>query len=231
MSIEPAIRLSPRLEALVACVPPDTERLIDVGCDHGWASLSLLKQGTVRSLCLIDIKAGPLAFAEKNRRELGLEASRVTCRLADGLNGVTLGDRDVVLISGLGGETIAAILEQTAPTELRGRFILQPQSKFYELRHALDRLSLRIDDEQIVAERKRLYLIITCVPRRDGEAPLTEVEKYFGPILLQRHGLGDLKGASPAEGWLLRQLDALRREARGSTRRKSLWNALKESVM
>ena len=172
------IKLPPRLSCIAAMVPSGTA-LADIGTDHGLLPIRLLQEGRIRSAVASDIRSGPLARAKANAAESGVGIIRFV--LCDGLSGILPEEAETVVIAGMGGETIASILE-AAPWVRTRCLLLQPMSKPELLRRALGRVSMRITAEQLVKDNGKLYTVLKAVP---GEPlTLTEAEEYVGAAAL-----------------------------------------------
>lgn len=218
------IRLSPRLAA-VATLVPQGARVADVGTDHGQLAVYLLEQGSAASVVATDIRPGPLSAAKRNIEAAGL-ADRIELRLCDGLAGVRPEEADVIVIAGMGGETIAGILSR-APWALEGNrlLLLSPQSKQELLRAWLWERGCAIRAEQLVRDAGRIYPILcaggkACRRPDDAELymgfwpPETRDALFYEALhknieKLQREADG-LRGAQdPAAAERLRKTDAL----------------------
>ena len=178
------VRLSSRLKAAAELIPLGA-RFADVGTDHGLVPAYLAQSGRASFIAASDIRPGPLASAEKTAREYGVE-NRIDFRLTDGLCGMEELSLDAVLIAGMGGETIAAIL-RNAPWTGNGNvtLILQPQSKLPEMSEALSELHKPVTDARLVRDAGRLYIIMKASGR--GEYAPSEAEKYAPRQLLLNH--------------------------------------------
>ena len=77
------MELSKRLEAVADMVTPGM-RLVDVGTDHGYIPIDLVRRGVIPSAIAMDINEGPLQRAKEHIREHGLE-DKIQTRLSDGL--------------------------------------------------------------------------------------------------------------------------------------------------
>ena len=115
------LTLTPRLQAIADRVPQGA-RLADIGTDHGHLPLRLLTQNRLTCAIASDLREGPLDHARDNARFHGL-TDRVSFRLASGLEGIAPDECDTISIAGMGGETIAAILE-AAPWTADGKHTL-----------------------------------------------------------------------------------------------------------
>ena len=77
------IPLSSRLEACCQYVRPG-DRVADIGCDHGYLGIYLLKNGIASSMIEADINRGPLDAARRNAAKFGVK-DKMTFHLSDGL--------------------------------------------------------------------------------------------------------------------------------------------------
>jgi len=177
-----------RLTLITACIPP-CRRLIDIGSDHATVPLSLLRNGTCEGVLITDINEGPIEVAR-----LRVEAAGFTyaCRFlqTDGLDDVDPVEGDVLLISGLGGENIARIIERGIDKlSLFKRLILQPQTKENKLRETINRLPLSLLDEIVAVEDRRLYVVMICdFSKNAADDPISEIQIEFGPKIMERIG-------------------------------------------
>ena len=126
--------LTPRLACIAALVPQGAQ-LADVGTDHGKLPITLLIEGRIAHAIGSDLREGPLDHAARNAEEHGVI---LPLRLAAGLDGISPEECDTVTIAGMGGQTIAEIL-QNAPWTADGDhlLLLQPMTMIYELRQWL----------------------------------------------------------------------------------------------
>lgn len=170
------LTLTPRLKALAARVRPGAA-LADVGTDHGYLPVRLLLDGTIPFAVASDLRAGPLARARETARRYGME-ERISFRLCDGLSGIRAPEAGSIAIAGMGGDTIAAILE-AAPWVREGKqLLLQPMTHGEALRGWLWENGFQIERELLAKEGKRLYCVIEA---RGGEMPpLTPAELWVG---------------------------------------------------
>ena len=109
------MELSPRLQAIARQVPQGA-RLADVGTDHGYLPVWLLLNGRIGYAIAADLRKGPLDRAKGTARRFG-QTDGISFRLCDGLTGIHEEEVDTVAIAGMGGETIAAILEAASWTK------------------------------------------------------------------------------------------------------------------
>ena len=169
--------LSPRLR-MVGDLVPAGARLADVGTDHAYLPAALLLEGKIPWAVAADLRRGPLDRARATVRTYGL-SGQVAFRLCDGLTGIRPDEVDAVAIAGMGGETIAAILNAAPWTRERAvPLILQPMSSMPDLREWLQNNGFCIEEERLAREGEALY---TAMLVRAGEmAPLTPAELWAG---------------------------------------------------
>ena len=173
------LALQPRLHLLARLVPEGC-RLTDVGTDHGYLPVALLQQGRIAAAIASDIGAEPLEHARCTAMQYGVDG--MDFRLCAGLSGVAPEETDVIVIAGMGGETIISIL-QDAPWTADGqhRLLLQPMTKAAALRHWLADNSYTFTGEHLVEDKGRIYPIL-CV-KGGVFRPLTEAEALCGVLL------------------------------------------------
>lgn len=153
-------------------------RVIDVGTDHAYLPIYLIKEDiSVRALAC-DINQGPIESAKENILRAGLE-ERISTLKTDGLHGTSEFCPDDILICGMGGELILRILSE-APwikTERIG-LVLQPMSRAHLLRAWLLENGFSITGETLVLEEK-YYQVLAARYTGKGER-YTEEELYLG---------------------------------------------------
>ena len=172
--------LQPRLQAIARLVPQGS-RLADVGTDHGYIPVWLLLEGRISSAIASDIGAEPLAHARRTAEQCAV-TSGIDFRLCDGLSAVAPEEVDTIVIAGMGGDTIAAILE-LAPWTKRGKtLLLQPMTKAEVLRRWLPEHGYRVTAEQLAADKGVLYPILTA---EGGKMQPISQAQAEGGILLQ----------------------------------------------
>ncbi|WP_246226491.1 tRNA (adenine(22)-N(1))-methyltransferase [Pseudomonas atagonensis] len=175
--------LSMRLERVAALVPAGA-RLADIGSDHGYLPVALLRRGTISAAVAGEVAMTPFHSAERTVRENGFEA-QISVRLANGLAAIKPDDGiSAISICGMGGETIRDILD-SGKAHLNGheRLILQPNGGEQPLRLWLMENGYRIVCEELLRENRFDYEII--VAERDGPVLYSAEELYFGPLQMQ----------------------------------------------
>lgn len=181
-----ANKLSQRLK-VVADFVPQNSRVADIGSDHAYLPVYLMKQKQIEFGIASEVAKGPLDNAIQEIKAEGL-SDRIDTRLADGLLSVQPEDKiDCVTIAGMGGTLIKNILEN-GNSHLSGNelLILQPNVGEDRLRTWLMNNQYEISDETILREDGHTYEIIVA-KKTDEPVKYTEQEIKFGPFLLKQH--------------------------------------------
>ena len=173
------LALQPRLQLLADMVPAGS-RLADVGTDHGYLPVYLLQQGRISRAIASDIVDGPLQHARQTAAEY--EVDGIDFRLCPGLDAIAPHEADTVVIAGMGGETIQAILT-AAPWTADGShlLLLQPMTKVEYLRKWLVDNGYAFTEERLVWDKDHLYPVFAV--RGGTQPPLTAVQQYGGVLL------------------------------------------------
>lgn len=171
------IQLSPRLCSVAEMVPLGA-RLADVGTDHAYLPVWLLQRKVISHAVVSDLREGPLERAKTTAEKYGL-TEQMDFRLCNGLSGILAEEVDTIAIAGMGGETIASILE-AAPWTAQGeyRLLLQPMSAQNDLRLWLQQNSYSIVEERLSCEGNTLYTAFQVKP--GTMSPLTPAECWAG---------------------------------------------------
>lgn len=172
--------LDGRLQAAFDLFPP-CRRGADIGCDHGLLSHRLLRDNKCETMVVTDISEPSLTKAKALLARDGLD-TRASFFAADGL--APLDDEvSAMAILGMGGETIAGILDK-GRDKLRGAaLVLCPHTKQAFLRGFLPTIGYAIDREVIAFAEGRYYVLIRALP---GKARYSEKECFLGPDLILR---------------------------------------------
>jgi tRNA (adenine22-N1)-methyltransferase len=153
------IKLSERLKSIVGFINPGSN-VIDVGTDHGHLPVYLAQNNLARHIMASDISGRSLEAARRTASKYGLR-ERIEFIEAPGLRGIYEEDVDTVVISGLGGETIAKIISDAPWTKrCETRLILQPQSKIEDLCIFLRSSGYVYKDAEIALDNAKYYIII-----------------------------------------------------------------------
>lgn len=174
--------LSKRLLVCCGFVAPG-DRVADIGCDHGYLGIHLLKEGIASAVIASDVNEQPLQSAVRNAEKYGVR-DRIAFFLSDGVKNIPR-DFDTLVCAGMGADTMISILD-AAPwlRDRRYRLILQCQSKTPMLRQYLSEQGWRITEETVLRDGRFLYTVMEVLWQPDYPR-LTAGQWYFPPALLE----------------------------------------------
>ena len=173
------IPLSPRLAQCCKLIPKSSI-VADIGCDHGYLSIYLLKNGIAKQVIAADIGEQPLQSAMANARRFGVE-DNIRFYLSDGAMRIPR-DFSHMVCAGMGADTMIHILEN-APWLKNEQYtlILQCQSKTPSLRKYLSDNGFSITGETVLKDGRFLYTIMEV--RWEQCEPLTPGQCWLSPAL------------------------------------------------
>jgi len=175
--------LTPRLKNVFDSVG-ECDFLCDVGCDHAYLPISLLKSKKIKKAYACDVRPGPLSAAEKNIRLNGFE-NEIKTVLSDGLKEVCKEKFNCITVCGMGGILISQILSATQGCEKcaksADRLVLQPMSELENLRKYLFDNGFTIYDEKLARENERYYTIICA--KKGEEKNYDAFDLKFGKFI------------------------------------------------
>lgn len=175
------MHLSERMKMVARLVTP-CRTLADVGCDHGYLSVWLLRHAVCERAIAMDLREGPLLHAGENRRFFHME-ERMELRRSDGLEKLLPQEADAIVLAGMGGKLVREILERGAACAgAASQLVLQPQSEIPEVRKYLHKNGFRITEEAMCLEDGKYYTAMRAEPGM--EPPYTEEEYLAGKCLI-----------------------------------------------
>ncbi len=177
------MKINDRLKAIGDLVDANSFCL-DIGCDHAFLDIYLVKKNKNIKAVASDIAEGPVKIAKENIKREGLE-SKIEVRLGDGLD--TYSDEiDTIIISGLGGRNMIGMFKRNMRVLKKvDTIILSPNNYQVDVKKFLTRFGFYIDDEELVRDKKYIYQIIKF---KKGRKHYSKKEYFFGPVLLKKKG-------------------------------------------
>ena len=178
------IKISKRLAAIASFVPQNA-KILDVGCDHGLLDIYLFQNNQAKKIIASDVKRSALKNAIDNIKKNNL-TEKIETREGNGLEVIKENDLiDTVVLSGMGALTIIEILKR-GKEKLKNinHIIVQSNTKLELLRKEIIKMNYYIQDEQIIKDSNKVYIIIKF---KKGKKKYTKKEIYFGPILIKKN--------------------------------------------
>ncbi len=157
---------------------------LDIGCDHAFLDIYLVKKNKNIKAIASDIAEGPLNQARENIKREGLE-DKIEVRLGNGLDTYT-DEVNTIIISGMGGRNMIGIFKNNMKVLKNiDTIILSPNNYQIDVKKFLVKNGFYIDDEELVKDKKFIYQIIKF---KKGKRHYSRKEYFFGPVLLQKKG-------------------------------------------
>lgn len=159
-------RLSDRLKKVAEWI--DTGNVVaDIGTDHGYLPIYIIRQKISDKVIAMDIRKGPLKKACENVKASGAD-EKIELRLSDGLMQLKQNEASTITICGMGGPLIQSILEKGKDKYNQNtQLILSPQSEIREFRKFLQINGFEVKRQTMLKEDGQFYLIIDC--RKTGK--------------------------------------------------------------
>lgn len=163
----PLFQLGARLMACAGFVRPGAV-MADIGTDHAYLPIWLLKSEKIPYAYASDVKQKPLESAKHNAEKYQVE-DRLHTVLGNGLENISDTRVTDIVIAGMGGALIADILK-AAPfvRNHQIRLILQPMKDDPQLRLWLFENGFAIEKEKPVFDAGKVYTVI-CAAFSVGE--------------------------------------------------------------
>ncbi len=132
----------------------------DIGSDHAYLPIYLVKQGICPCAIASDINEGPVNRAKLNVAVSGL-SKKITVLMADGLDEAAALSPNDIIIAGMGGELIRDIINASEYVKNPDvRLILQPMTMPEVLREYLAANGFNIVEESVCVAADKCYQVI-----------------------------------------------------------------------
>lgn len=150
----------------------------DVGCDHGYCTLYMLKNGLCESALVSDVSAPSLKKAETLLREY-IAAGKVRSYCCAGLER-TDKDCEQALIAGMGGDEITEILNNSFIPQ---KFVLQPMKNAARVREYLIKNGAYISRDEYFLSGNKFYCVIKGTREKALDQAYSQANLIFGQDL------------------------------------------------
>lgn len=159
------------------------ETMADIGTDHGFLPIYLWENRICPKVIMADVSRGSLDKARDNCTML-YPGEAFDLRLGNGLEVLSDGEVDTVVIAGMGGILMTQIMAADMnKTMSMGKYVLQPRISAGKLRHWLIASSFSITGDRLVREGRFICNIITAVTQPDrNTAKLQENISFFSSL-------------------------------------------------
>ena len=138
------------------------DRVADIGTDHAYLPVYLVKNSISSKVFACDIADGPVENALANIKRSSVD--NVEVRKGNGLAAVAPGEADTFIIAGMGGDLIISILDSSPWIKNPAyELILQPMTSVEDMRYYLCQNGFTISEERAVRSAGRIYTVIKAV--------------------------------------------------------------------
>lgn len=160
--------------------------IMDVGTDHGYIAIELIKRNLADKVIASDINKDPLNKAKLNVSLEGL-SNKIELRLGGGLTPVKDKEVNGVLIAGMGGNLIRDILENDIKkVKNMDYLVLQPAQNPEVLREYLYISDYEIIDEDVCFDEGKYYEVFKVKYKENNSTKLENIFYEVSPMLLNK---------------------------------------------
>ncbi|EMU53423.1 tRNA (adenine(22)-N(1))-methyltransferase [Clostridium butyricum] len=160
--------------------------IMDVGTDHGYIAIELIKRNLADKVIASDINKDPLNKAKLNVSLEGL-SNKIELRLGGGLTPVKENEVNGILIAGMGGNLIRDILENDIKkVKNMDYLVLQPAQNPEVLREYLYISDYEIIDEDVCFDEGKYYEVFKVKYKENNSTKLENIFYEVSPILLNK---------------------------------------------
>lgn len=166
---------------LIASLAKGYKKIIDVGTDHGYLPVYLIKNKFVESAIVSDISKDSLDKAVRLIKENSLN-NKIEYRVGNGLDIINSNDKiNLIIIAGMGGKLISEIIDfkKNFICENKIDLILQPMQNYDALREYLIKNDFLI--KSYLVKEDKIYQVIKVSGFGKNEK-YTKEEIYFGKL-------------------------------------------------
>lgn len=177
------MKLSKRM-GTVANMVEKCDSMADIGTDHGYVPIYLVKNNIVKKAFACDVNKGPLKKAKENIENNNCTES-IETRLGSGFSVIKPFEIDTAVIAGMGGMLIIDILKEAKETvDSLKQLVLQPQLDIDKVRRYIHSIGFKIDDEEMLIDEGKYYTVINAT--KGEEKYEREIDYIFGKCLIDK---------------------------------------------
>ncbi|MDR3597007.1 class I SAM-dependent methyltransferase [Clostridium sp.] len=179
------MELSKRLNWIIEKVNK-VDTIMDVGTDHGYIPIYLIKNNIAEKVIASDINKEPLKKAKINAALDGL-SDKIDVRLGGGLYPLKNKEAQVIIIAGMGGNLIRDILENDLDkVKNLDYLILQPAQNPEVLREYLYKNDYEILEEDICIDENKYYELFKVKYKKGDYISLENIFYEISPLMLNK---------------------------------------------
>lgn len=176
------MEISKRLKTVAGEVKYRT--VADIGTDHGYVPIYLVKNKLADMAIACDINKGPILKAKQNIEGNCLN-SQIETRLGSGLIPIAVGEVETAVIAGMGGMLTTEILKASSDVvQSLKQLVLQPQLDIDSVRKYIHSIGFKIENEEMLIDEGKYYTVINAVHGEDKH--YNKCQYMFGKINLDK---------------------------------------------
>lgn len=162
------------------------ETIMDVGTDHGYIPIYLIKNNIAKKVIASDVNKSPLEKAKINAKLENI-SDKIDLRLGGGLEPLNLNEAQVAIIAGMGGNLIRDILENDIDKVNNLEYlVLQPAQNPEVLREYLYKNNYEILDEDLCFDEGKYYELFKVRYKKGDYINLEPIFYEISPVLLNK---------------------------------------------
>ncbi len=165
------MKLSKRLETIASKIN-DRDRVLDVGCDHGYLDIYLALNKKNDLIIASDISKEVIKATINNINKYHVE-NKIKVYCTDGTNNI-IENYNTIIIAGMGSYTILNILKETRTVD---KLIICSNNNWEKVRKSISLLGYYLDSEDLVYESNKLYSVMVF---KKGTKKLTKKDILIG---------------------------------------------------
>ncbi|MBQ9834647.1 MAG: SAM-dependent methyltransferase [Bacilli bacterium] len=148
------MKLSKRLLAIANYINHE-DKVVDVGCDHGYLDIYLALNKKNKMIIASDISPLVIKATQENIAKYNLE-DKIKVYCTDGIKNIRE-NYDTLILSGLGAHTIIQILAKDVKAK---KIIIQSNNHWDMIRKHVVKMGFGLFSEKLIYEKKKLYSIM-----------------------------------------------------------------------
>ncbi|CAM2847339.1 class I SAM-dependent methyltransferase [Hathewaya histolytica] len=153
------MELSKRLYAIASFIE-NVDSIVDIGTDHAYIPIYLIKNDICKFAIAGDINIGPIEKAVKNIKREALDG-KIATRLGGGFKVISKGEVQCAIIAGMGGDLIKDIIQcDLEKFKSLDYAVVQPVQNADVFRKYIYEKGFKIIDEQICYEEGKFYEVL-----------------------------------------------------------------------
>ena len=171
------MKISNRLKTISDLIK-DGSKVIDIGCDHALLDIYL----TIYKNCnciASDVNDNVLKISNENVSKYNLN-DKIKVIKSNGIENIDVKGDEYIVIAGMGTNTILEILSNDK-FKNNNNLIIQTNNNLDLFRKKIKTFSYYIEDEKIVFENKKYYVIMYL---KKGKRKYKKIEYILGPKIL-----------------------------------------------